>query len=153
MISYDGMFLGTERELTLLMFAFLTGMVLGSVFDLFRALRLSIRHPGWAVAAEDIAFCLIFGLTFFSFCVELTEGQPRLFILAGMAAGFLVYLWSIGKIICGFLSKAADICKKPVKALVKLLKKAVAVLCGLPFLRRGKKKFQKELETLEDDSI
>ena len=105
MISYDGMFLGTERELTLLMFAFLTGMVLGSVFDLFRALRLSIRHPGWAVAAEDIAFCLIFGLTFFSFGVELTEGQPRLFVLAGMAADFWFIFGASAKL-------SADCCQR-----------------------------------------
>lgn len=136
---YQGMFLGTGREITLFLYAMLTGALLGSVYDILRALRISIRHHSAVVAAEDFLFCLLFGTVYYAFCVSFTEGALRLFLLAGMLIGFGVYLASLGRIICGILSRVFGTVTGFYMIVVKIIKKAIRYLCGLTVFQNLKK--------------
>lgn len=136
---YQGMFLGTGREITLFLYALLTGALLGSVYDILRALRISIRHHPAAVAAEDFLFCVIFGTVYYALCVTFTEGALRLFLLAGMLIGFGVYLVSLGRIICGIISRVFGLVTGFYMIVVKIVKKFVRYLCGLTVFQKLKK--------------
>lgn len=133
---YQGMFLGTGREITLFLYAMLTGALLGSVYDILRALRMSVRHRSAAVAAEDFAFCALFGTVYYGLCVSFTEGALRLFMLAGMLAGFGVYLVSLGRIVCGILSRVFGLVTGFYMIVVKIIKKIIRYLCGLTFFQK-----------------
>ena len=147
------LFLGTGREAALLAYAFMTGVVLGSVSDVLRALPLSVRHCRAAVAVEDAVFTLFFGAVYYIFCVELLEGMPRLFVLVGMAAGFVLYLISLGRIICGILSTVFGMLKKLFHPLLTLLKKLTKYLCGLTVFKRVEKNYKKTLAQTKDNDV
>lgn len=136
---YQGMFLGTGREITLFLYAILTGTLLGSVYDILRALRISIRHHPAVVAAEDFLFCALFGTVYYSLCVSFTEGALRLFLLTGMLIGFGVYLVSLGRIVCGILSRVFGLITGFYMIVVKIIKKFVGYLCGLTVFQKLKK--------------
>lgn len=122
-------FFGTAYEMKLMGLSVLLGVVLGSVFDLFRALRLSVRHSDIVVFFEDALFFFIFGMSFYSFCTALCGGALRAFVLAGMAIGFLAYLLVPGRLVSRILAAALS-------TLVKIIKKAIALLCGVPFFKK-----------------
>ncbi len=136
---YQGMFLGTDREIALLLYSALTGALLGSAYDILRALRISVKHCFAAVAAEDFLFCVLFGTVYYAFCVELTEGALRMFVLAGMLAGFCIYLVSLGRIICGILSRVFGLAAGLCAFVVKIIKRTIKYLCGLTVFRKLKK--------------
>lgn len=142
----DNMFLGTATEIALAAYAAMTGAVLGAFYDLLRAARMTVRHSRLACAAEDTVFALFFGLVFYGFCVELLEGKARLFVLVFMAAGFFLYLKSLGKILSGILSTVF-------KSLVILCKKPLCYLCGVTVLRRRSKKSEKDLADSEQNGV
>lgn len=142
-VSYDGMFLGIALEIKLLLLSLLTGAVLGSVYDLLRAARLSVKHCAAAVFAEDFLFTLFFELAYYIFCVELLEGKLRLFVLAGFAAGFIFYLCTLGRLVCGTLSSALGVLIKICAFLVRYVKKTARCLCGMTFFQRLNKKSSK----------
>lgn len=136
---YQGMFLGTGREITLFLYAMLTGALLGSAYDILRALRISVRHHSAVVAAEDFVFCVLFGTVYYGLCVSFTEGALRLFILAGMLVGFGVYLASLGRIVCGILSRVFGLVAGFYMIVVKIIKKFIKYLCGLTVFQKLKK--------------
>ena len=49
-------FFTVREELWLFGLSCLSGAVMGLCYDVLRALRQAVPHPGWAVAAEDIIF-------------------------------------------------------------------------------------------------
>ncbi len=136
---YQGMFLGTGREITLFLYAMLLGALLGSVYDILRALRISVRHHPIAVAAEDFLFCALAGIAYYAFCVTFTEGALRLFLLAGILIGFGVYLASLGRIVCGILSRVFGLVTGFYMIVVKIIKKFARYLCGLTVFQKLKK--------------
>lgn len=126
-------FFGTSREVILFLGALLLGAVLGAVYDILRALRMTFRHSYLAVFAEDFVFALLFGLAFYSYCTELTRGQLRFFVIAGMALGFAAYILTVGRITSGIAGAIVKFVKSVFMRLGKLLKKMVGILCGVPF--------------------
>ncbi len=122
-------FFGTAYELRLMGLSALLGAVLGSVFDLFRAFRLAIKHSDVAVFFEDALFFFIFGMSFYSFCTALCGGALRAFALIGMSAGFLMYILLPGRFVSQILATS-------LATLVKIIKKATKLLCGLPFFKK-----------------
>lgn len=128
--TYDGMFLGTGREIELFLLCALGGILLGAVYDTLRAFRISIRHSKAVVFLQDFLFVFLWWLYCFSFCIEFLEGQLRLFVAVGTGLGFLAYRLTLGKVISdlyakilGFFvkifEKIADLCKTKFKKLAE----------------------------------
>ena len=73
---------------------FLYSAVLGGiyciVYDCLRALRKEIKFGTAAVFVSDILYSLICAVTCFCFLLAVTGGQPRGYVFAGAAVGFLV---------------------------------------------------------------
>lgn len=109
-------FFGTVNELKISLAALLLGGFLGSVYDLFRALRKTVKHNAVAVALEDIAFCLFFGFFFYCFSLSLCAGELRGFVLTAMLVGFVIYIYTLGIIICDFISLTFSVNLKMLKS-------------------------------------
>lgn len=125
-------FFGTAAELRLFGLSVILGAALGSLFDILRALRQSIKHHDAAVFVEDALFFSIFGISFYSFCTELCGGALRGFVLFGMSAGFLLYILLPGRVIKEILAVSMS-------TVVKICKRIVSLLCGLPFFKSKQK--------------
>ena len=107
-------FFGTEYELKLVGLSILLGVVLGAAFDLFRALRLAIKHGDAMVFIEDAVFFFVYGMSFYSFCVALCGGAVRAFVAVFMTAGFITYLVLPGRLVKEILATS-------LKTLIKML--------------------------------
>jgi len=130
-----GTFFGTDYELKLTGLALLIGAVLGSWFDLLRALRRSIKHHPAAVFAEDTFFAVLFGLCYYSFCLSLCAGALRGFVLCAMLIGFLAYIYTLGRIVSDFFSLT-------LQAVVKIIKKCLGLLCVVQHFQKRKEKIE-----------
>ncbi len=116
-------FFGTEYELKLVGLSLLLGAVLGAVFDLFRAIRLAIKHGDVMVFIEDAVFFFVYGMSFYSFCVALCGGALRAFVAVFMTVGFIVYLVFPGGLVKNILATA-------LKTLIMLAKHAAKLIFG-----------------------
>lgn len=150
---YSELFLGTGRELRLAVYAVITGIFVGAVYEIFRTLRQTVRHNRWAVMAEDVIFTLIFGMVYYTFSVEMTKGVMRFFVLLGMLIGFAIYLDSLGKIFAGIIKKALAPLKILFAKLSELSKILRQNLCGLPFFHNQTKKSRKTPCRTESDDV
>lgn len=139
---YATHFFGTALEWKLFFGALILGLVLGALYDVFRALRLSLKHPRAVVFVEDVLFVMIFGLSFYSYCTELCRGQIRFFILAAMLIGFAAYIFTLGRIVSKTVAKGVKICKSVLISLGKVFKKLLAILCGVPFFKESDTKIE-----------
>ena len=139
---YASHFFGTALEWKLFFGAMILGLLLGALYDVFRALRMSLKHNSAAVFVEDFLYVMIFALSFYSYCTELCRGQLRFFVLAGMIAGFTVYLMTLGRIISKIVAKTVEICKKVLMKLGKVGKKIIGILCGMPYFQKTDTKIE-----------
>lgn len=135
-------FFGIALEWHLFLGGLVLGAALGAVYDLLRAARMTVRHPAWAVAAEDFIFTLFWGLAFYSYCTELCRGQIRFFVLAAMALGFVAYLATVGRLVSLAVGTALKRIKMLIMVLAKMLKKLAGILCLVPYFQKDEGKFE-----------
>lgn len=80
------------------------GAALGVCYDVFRILRIALRHPTGVVLAEDILFSVVCAAASFLYMLSADRGQLRVFVLVGEVVGFAIYYCTIGTLVIG-LSK------------------------------------------------
>lgn len=92
------MIIGTENSVQLYELFLCGGMgfLLGGVYDVFRLLR-ACAHNKIVTVAADIVFCLLSGLVGFLFCLAVTDGILRVYVLAGFTIGSFAYRHTVGK--------------------------------------------------------
>ena len=139
---YATRFFGTALEWQLFGGGIILGALLGAVYDMLRALRLSLRHPGWLVFIEDVGFMLISGAAYYGYCTELCRGQIRFFVLVAVLLGFSIYLLTLGRLVSKTVAEVVKIAKTAVSILGKLIKKIIRVLCGVPFFSAAAEKVE-----------
>ncbi len=82
-------------ELTVLAGCFVTGLAAGVLYDVFRLLRLFFYKSRFRDAAFDLLFYAAAGVMLALALYELNGGSPRLYALAGFAAGALAYIRTV----------------------------------------------------------
>lgn len=85
-----------SEQLTIFISSLGFGFLLGILYDIFRALRLSITKAKGAVILFDIIYFLIFGFATFLFILALNKGEVRFYIIIGELIGALFYYFSLG---------------------------------------------------------
>ena len=88
---------------------FLYSAVLGGIYcilyDCLRALRKEIKFGTAAVFVSDVLYSIICAVTCFCFLLAVTGGQPRGFVFAGAAVGFLITRLTVSRILFFAFSK------------------------------------------------
>ena len=135
-------FLGTPLEIRLFLGGLILGALLGAVYDIFRAFRMTFRHGYAAVFVEDALFAFIFAAAFYGYCTELCRGQLRFFVFAAMMIGFVAYIATLGRLISGLAADVVKTVRKTIICLGKIAKKAIKLLCGVPYFQKGEEKFK-----------
>lgn len=77
----------------------LLGFFIGFYYEIFRFLRLAFPHPDFLIILEDLCFFIPLSPALIFFHYALNSGVFRWFSLAGCVLGFLLYLWTVGKIL------------------------------------------------------
>lgn len=98
-------FFSTKEEIAKFFLACLLGLFLGAVYDLFRVLRRIIPHNNFLVFVEDFLYMLFSSLCFFIFSMELVRGALRLYVFAGVCAGFFLFHYTAGNVLVFLVKK------------------------------------------------
>lgn len=120
----------------------IVGILLGFIFDIFRALRKSIKNSTVATNIEDILFVIISFIIIAMVVQIVSKGELRFYILLGIILGILIYFLSVSKyIITGetwILKSIIKILKSIYNFFIKFFKKINDLI--LKFLNKAKHK-------------
>ena len=123
----------------------IVGILLGFIFDIFRALRKSIKNSTVATNIEDILFVIISFIIITTVVQIISKGELRFYILLGIILGILIYFLSVSKyIITGetwILKSIIKILKSIYNFFIKFFKKINVLI--LKFLNNVKHKSTK----------
>ena len=85
-----------REQLNLFLLSLGTGFILGIVYDILRAIRLTISKGKVIIFVFDIIYFLIFSLATFLFFLAVNKGEFRSYMIFGEILGFFFYYISFG---------------------------------------------------------
>lgn len=108
-------------ELIIFSSFFICGIILGIIFDFFRALRKFLHKGIFPVAVTDILFWII-SLGVSAYCVfYINNGLLCTFVIAGFLLGIVLYFLSVSCMIFNVFFKIIDILSKFLHLFFKIL--------------------------------
>ena len=104
------------------MSALFLGMVLALEYDCIRIFRRVIRHKNiWVMSAEDILYWIYAAVTVFCMTYEVNDG---------FLAGAVLYRYAFGTFFVKYTTKFINLCLKPLKKALCLIKIGVHKITG-----------------------
>ncbi len=85
-----------NEQLAIFVLSLGLGFLLGVLYDVIRALRLSVTRSKIILIICDIIYFIVFGLISFLFILALNKGEIRFYIIIGEVIGAVFYYVSLG---------------------------------------------------------
>ena len=121
-------FFTVSEELELFLMSCVLGTAAGLFYDLFRTLRLLFRHSALMTAVEDVFFCICWGIALTAFSSVFALGRFRGFFVLGSILGFILYIFTVGRIMTGIIRKILSVCRNTFKFLFLPFRKCYALI-------------------------
>lgn len=93
---------------------------MGFLYDFIRIARRSVKHSNLMVQIEDIIYWVVVALAMFLLMLSQNYGEIRLFSIAGMVIGMVIYFLTLSHI---FLKVSV--------AIINLIKKIICVIFNI----------------------
>lgn len=129
----------------------LWGAGLGMLWDLFRIFRLSFPTGKTVAFIEDVVYAILASFATLLFFYLFTSGGFRLFVFIGELLGFVVYYFTIGRLVYQIFIVVIRLIKKligwitwPLRKLIRFAARKLAPV--LKKARRSQKKFSKKFK-------
>ena len=119
MLSY------TQGQIFILFF--LLGIVIGSIYDIFRVIRKNFKTSDFVTQIEDIIFLIISGILILCFILKFCIGEIRFYVFIAIFLGILLYFLTISKPYVIILNIVVKFCKKILSFFVNLIKDLILV--------------------------
>ena len=136
-----------QQELLFFCRTFLAGVLLAAAYDILRIFRNVISHNDLFVSLEDLLYWCVAGVFLFSVIYLENDGIIRVYALAGICLGALIYHWGLSgflvKYLSAFLSKIKCLLKIPLKPLYYLRKKVEFWLSGVKISLSKQSRYEK----------
>ena len=87
------------EQIKTIMAFFIDGILIGGLFDLFRATRKSYKISNFLTYIEDVLFWLLAGVLTLYVIDVFTNGQIRLYMILLLIFGYIFYIITISKLI------------------------------------------------------
>lgn len=84
------------------------GALTGILYDILRIVRMSVSSSKKALYITDFIFVFAASVATFLFCLTVTDGQLRFYVIFGEALGFTIYYFSFGIIAVRFSTKTVE---------------------------------------------
>jgi len=98
-----------------------TGMAIGLLYDVFRILRKTAPHSGFAVQVEDLVFWVAAtGLTFY-YMLHRNYGEIRPFVLVGIGIGLVLYFATLSRLVLIVCVAIVNYLKKVIKVALRII--------------------------------
>lgn len=107
------------------MIFFLIGLIIGILFDFFRAIRKNFKTSDFGTLIEDIIFLSITSVLVILSIIKINGGEVRFYLFLGIFFGILIYSLTISSLCVIILNVNVRLCKKVLKFPVMLSKKVV----------------------------
>lgn len=121
-------FFTVSEQLKIFAISCVGGAFIGIIYDIFRAIRITVPHGRIAVFIEDCLFFIILGVYLILFAILFSRGQIRMYMVLGSVLGFIIYILSVGRVVIGillkikhFIVKIASFIYKPISKISKFI--------------------------------
>lgn len=115
------------KELYTFLMFILTGLAIGTLFDIFRILRRSFKTKDFITYIEDILFWIFTGIILLYSIFTFNNGELRAFVFIGVLLGIILYILTLSRYFIKICVYIVNIIKMiitlPIKFLVNLLRK------------------------------
>lgn len=121
-------FFSIQEELVLFLFSCVAGAFIGVFYDIFRTLRLMIKHNFFFVIIEDVLFLACYAVFLSAFASVQARGELRFYFIIGNALGFTMYFFTLGSFVIRTFRKFFGLIGRifaPVKAVYVIFCKKV----------------------------
>ena len=119
----------TINQLTTLLIFFLTGVIIGFVFDFFRILRRSFKTSDIVTYIQDFMFWICTGAILLFSIFKFNNGELRGYIFIGTIFGVIAYMLFLSKHLINLFTKILIFLKKilsyPFKVIFNFVKKHI----------------------------
>lgn len=122
-------FFSTSEELRLFLLSCVAGAGIGVYFDIFRALRLLLRHNWLLVLIEDLVFLGSYAVFVSAFASAAARGELRAYFFIGNGLGFTIYYFTLGNIVLRTLSKVFAAVKKTALFVLTPVRRVYVLMC------------------------
>ncbi len=110
-----------SEQLTCFLSSLGMGFLLGVLYDVLRAIRLSFTKSKIALVVFDVLYFILFGVLTFLFILALNKGEVRSYIIAGELMGAFFYYISFGIAVIKFTDKAVLFLQKVRTVIFKVI--------------------------------
>ncbi len=118
-----------------LLFSFLFGGVLGLIYTVLSVFRISFGGKTLTSAFLDAVFWAVAAVSSFYFIFNVNSGVVRVYLLAGVAAGMLIFLATLGKTVTRLITKLLRKIKRKVKKLIAKVRAPVEKAANIVEIR------------------
>lgn len=101
-----------SRQLTIFLCAIGVGFLLGVLYDVIRAIRLSFTESKTAIIIFDVLYFFLLGILSFLFILATNKGEVRFYIIFGQIIGWLFYYFSFGVVVIKATNIFSDFIKR-----------------------------------------
>lgn len=134
-----------NTQTTVFLQSLLLGFALGLLYDVFRVLRLAVRHSSLAIFLEDISFFAVCAVLTFLFSLSAVSGRVRVFLVIGEFLGATVYYVTLGVLVM----RVSKPLIRVVKAILRLLYRIFIhpIFCLIRWILRLTHKMEQKFST------
>lgn len=110
------------------MLFFIIGLIIGIIFDFFRAIRKNFKASDIITLIEDIIFLGITALLIIFCIIRINGGEVRFYIFLGIFFGILIYSLTISNLCVIIFNIIVRLCKKIFQISFLMSKKVINIL-------------------------
>lgn len=82
----------------------ITGIIIGLIFDFFRAQRRAIKTINFITYIQDVLFWILSGAVIIAATIKYTDGEIRSYMVLGLIVGVVFYFTLLSKYVLKFVS-------------------------------------------------
>ncbi len=125
-----------SKQAEIFLYAVITGAVISLIYDIFRIIRVAIKHGTLLTAIEDISFSIISLIVTLIYFIQFNNGTLRLYLAIGIICGFIICHYTLGnwilsfsRIIISFIKAILRLISMPFKWILKIICKLFKKIC------------------------
>lgn len=113
------------------MLFFVIGLIIGIIFDFFRAFRKNFKGSDLTTLIEDILFLSMASFLIIFSIIRINGGEVRFYLFLGIFFGILIYSLTISNLCVIILNVIVRLCKKMFQIPIQIFKKLFKGICQI----------------------
>lgn len=115
------MILSMKSQIFIFAYIIGIGFLTGILYDLFRIIRKVIKHSNFFIHIEDIIYWILVTFIVFRFIISKNNGETRLFLIAGVMVGMILYFYTLSFIFVNSIMSVLHIIEKIIKTVIAII--------------------------------